>query len=212
MGGMEGFFVLRFSAQIYAPALPSLGCVLLSTMSGADIAMLAIHLVLDHDRASVLRRQLREIDNLMPAAGENAHFDRLCSGAHARRSIEYCEDVLAHLRCAYERRLDPPDRDLEAMCNVAVSICQNVVGRYGAEEELDHRRRTSAMAHVTSLFDLIVQPDNLRPWAREHLDLRGIRNWYRRLEERAPDPLCGTASADFLEIRDLLNARVGRGL
>ena len=73
-------------------------------MSGADIAMLAIHLVLDHDRASVLQRQLREIDLLMPAAGGGDHLDRLCSGAHSRRSIEYCEDVLAHLRCVADLR------------------------------------------------------------------------------------------------------------
>ena len=192
-----------FSAQIYAPALPSLGCVLLNTMSGADIAMLAIHLVLGRDRASVLRRQLREIDDLMPWV-RNAHFDRLRSGAHARRSVEYCEDVLAHLRCASERVLDPPDRDLDAMCNVVVNMCNDVVD-YGGEEELDHRRRTSVMYNVTRLVDLIVQPRNLRPWAREHLDLHGVSNWYYL-------PTRGTTPADFLQIRDLLNARAGRAM
>ena len=194
-----------FSAQIYAPALPSLGSVLLNTMSGADIAMLAIHLVLGRDRASVLRRQLREIDDLMPWV-RNAHFDRLRSGAHARRSVEYCEDVLAHLRCAFEsdRRVpDPPDHDLAAMCDVVAGMCDDVVD-YGGEEELDRRRRTSVMSNVTLLVDIIVQPRNLRTWAREHLDLHGVSNWYL--------PTIGTTPADFLQIRDLLNARAGRAM
>ena len=105
-----------------------------------------------------------------------------------------------------------PDCDLEAMCNVVTGICNYFGGYYGDEEDDNYQRRSPPMDNVTSLVDIIVQPDNLRPWAREHLDLRGIRNWYRRLDEREYDPLHGAASAaDFLEIRDLLCARVGRG-
>ena len=177
-------------------------------MSGADIAARAIHLVLDHGRASVLQRQLREIDLLMPAAGGCDHLNRLWSRAHARRSIEYCEDVLVHLRSVFlEEEKEIPDRDLEAMCDVVMNICNDF-----GDGEGDRERRSSAMFSVTGLVDIIVQPMDLRPWAREHLDLRGIRNWYHRLDEREYDPLHGAASsADFLEIRDLLCARVGRG-
>ena len=187
-------------------------------MSGADIAMLAIHMVLDHGRASVLQRQLREIDLLMPAAGGGGHLNRLWSRAHARRSIESCEDVLVHLR-SVSLENEIPDRDLEALCDAVMDICNTFGDGDGDDVDdgtssrrmLDFRRRSSLIYKVTSLVDIIVQPENLRPWAREHLDLRGIRNWYRRLEEREPDPLHGAASADFLEIRDLLCARVGRG-
>ena len=185
-------------------------------MTGADIAMLAIHVVLDHGRASVLQRQLREIDLLMPAAGGCDHLNRLWSRAHARRSIEYCEDVLVHLKCVLAKEdeeakeKEMPDRALEEMCDQVMHICSTFGTGY--EDDDEYERRRSAMSSVTSLVNIIVQPDNLRPWARGHLDLRGIRNWYRRLEERHRlPPFYGNASADFLELRDLLCARVGRG-
>ena len=179
-------------------------------MSGADIAARVIHLVLKQDHASVLQRQLREIDLLMLAGGSaDTHLSRMWPRAHARHSIEYCEDLLAHLRAA-SLEYTVPDRDLEDMCDVAVGMCWDF-GDLGGEPGDDERRR-SGMCNVTRLVDIIVKFDNLRPWARENLDLRGVRSWYRRVEERVHDPIHhGASPADFHEIRALLSARVGKG-
>ena len=180
---------------------PLLDRVIMDTMSVADIAARAIHLVLDRGRASVLQRQLREIDLLMLAGGGCTHLRRMWPRAHARRSIEYCEDVLAFLRMSSVKH-EIPDLDLEAMCDVAAAMCYQFGGLDGGEP-MDDEMRRDGMYTVTRMVDIIVQPNMLRPWAREHLDLRGIHAWYRHDHRASP--------ADFHEIRDLLNARAGRG-
>ena len=109
-------------------------------MSGADIAMRAIHLVLDHGRASVLQRQLREIDLLMSAsAGGCDHLNRLWSRAHARRSIEYCEDVLEHLRCVLASRRHEDLLSRYMALNSRVDDASHEV-RYASGQLLQHER------------------------------------------------------------------------
>ena len=60
--------------------------------------------------------------------------------------------------------------------------------------------RRVAMYQVNRLLDIIVSPSNLRPWAREHLDLQRLDKWHHR--EIAQPTL-----AEFREIRDVLLAR-----
>lgn len=239
-GWTEGCFVLfclRFSAQISAPTHSILGCVPLSTMSGAYIATLAFRVVLEHGRTSLLQRQLREIDLLVRRVPEDPHLDRMRSRAYALRSIEYCEDILVHLRTVLlTLRADDDidalrraDDDIDALCIVVINICKDVQddGTYPDMNQMDSSStdlrghmlrvydermrvlRSAAMYQVTQLLDIIVGTPNLRPWAREHLDLHGVLNWYRRLN-RGLSPIAlglGYTPAEVLEIWDLLLAR-----
>ena len=168
-------------------------------MSGADIATMALRIFFQHRRAGVIECQLREIDLLMQDVPDDPHLDRMCQRAHVLRDVEYCEDVGVHLRAVRDahnmaRRADDDAHD---MCRIIIGICWDTE----SVEHLSYQMGSASMSRVNALLDIIVNPFVvLRPWAREHLDLHRLGNWYNA---RGLVP----TRAEFREIRLLISAR-----
>ena len=80
--------------------------------------------VLEHSRTSLLQCQLREIDLLARWVPEDPHIDRMRSRAYALRSIEYCKDIVVHLRTVLLTLR--ADDDIDALCIVVINICNDV--------------------------------------------------------------------------------------
>ena len=56
-----------------------------------------------------------------------------------------------------------------------------------------------AMVRIRHLFNVIVRPSEISPWARENLNLRRLANWFERVEHTSEWTL-----GMFEEIRALL--------
>ena len=130
------------------------------------------------------------------------HLDRMCQRAHALRDVECCEDVGVHLRTVRDARnmARRADDDAHDMCRIIIGICCDAEYDYVQRLSTDEMRSAS-MRRVNALLDIIVNPFVvLRPWAREHLDLHRLGNWYNA---RGPVP----TRAEFREIRLLISTR-----
>ena len=177
---------------------------------GCHLPTAALRIVLAHHRPEVLRRQLSDIDEAMydcefQGVVVPPHYARMRGRAHALRSIEYCEDLIMHLRTAavraYEMRAS--DGDSAALCDRVIEFCVMLTGEDDEAENVDNRtRRRAAMRHVEGLMDLLVGLSRVRPWARAHLDIVQLANWYQRR--------CSEDEPRFYEFRALLTILMTR--
>ena len=184
-------------------------------MSGAGqhIPAQALRIVFRHRRPEVLQYQLREIDtlvghyNLVCREPRDPHLGRMRQRARALHSIEYCEDVIMHVNAVIDREhmRRVADDDAVALCHVICNICEDVEYRSEDPDSDPYERIRDTMNRVLGLFDVLVEPQNIRPWAREHLDLHRLANWHQRRDE----PNWPTIT-DFSEIREVLMARTTR--
>ena len=165
----------------------------------------ALRIVLEHHRPDVLRRQLSDIDEFIREywGGVPPHYDRMRRRAHALHSIEYCEDVIMHLKFASDMAFRMSDADSAALRNQVIFSCVDV--QHGEAGDADNaERRRAAMWRVLGLLDIFVNPSQLRPWAREHLDLHRLAKWYERRHEGYEPTL-----AEFRELQAVLSPPYG---
>ena len=121
-------------------------------MSGAFIANLAFRVVSEHGRTSLLQRQLREIDLLVRCVPEDHHIGRMRSRAYALRSIEYCEDIIVHLRTVLLTLR--ADDDIDALCRIVIGICNDVQDN-GTDSDMNQMGSSSTDlgGHMLRFYD-----------------------------------------------------------